>query len=178
MRPAESNGTDDSMTGAVCAPKLAHGDDATRPPIACLSTFGRAFPTVARNTQVSSAPGMSPMTGEKRLAQNAAIESGPATRRPAIGVGGGAIGASGPPRIGCMTSLDTMSFPHSLGSADSESRGKNGESGIRTHGTVAGSPVFKTGALNHSTISPELRNNLGQGVAERERSGKAVPPWR
>jgi hypothetical protein len=29
-----------------------------------------------------------------------------------------------------------------------------GESGIRTHGGLAPTPVFKTGALNHSTISP------------------------
>ncbi len=29
-----------------------------------------------------------------------------------------------------------------------------GEGGIRTHETVAGSPVFKTGAFNHSTTSP------------------------
>ena len=30
-----------------------------------------------------------------------------------------------------------------------------GEGGIRTHGTVAGSLVFKTRALNHSTTPPE-----------------------
>ena len=29
-----------------------------------------------------------------------------------------------------------------------------GESGIRTHGTVAGTTVFKTILLNHSSISP------------------------
>ena len=29
-----------------------------------------------------------------------------------------------------------------------------GEGGIRTHGTVAGTLVFKTRALNHSTTSP------------------------
>ena len=32
----------------------------------------------------------------------------------------------------------------------------DGEGGIRTHGTVAGTLVFKTRALNHSTTSPEL----------------------
>ncbi len=32
-----------------------------------------------------------------------------------------------------------------------------GEGGIRTHETVAGSPVFKTGAFNHSTTSPGAR---------------------
>ena len=29
-----------------------------------------------------------------------------------------------------------------------------GGSGIRTHGTLTRTPVFKTGALNHSTIPP------------------------
>jgi hypothetical protein len=29
-----------------------------------------------------------------------------------------------------------------------------GESGIRTHGDIAATPVFKTGALNRSAISP------------------------
>ena len=31
----------------------------------------------------------------------------------------------------------------------------DGEGGIRTHGTVAGTLVFKTRALNHSTPSPD-----------------------
>ena len=31
-----------------------------------------------------------------------------------------------------------------------------GEGGIRTHGTVAGTLVFKTRALNHSTTSPDV----------------------
>ena len=29
-----------------------------------------------------------------------------------------------------------------------------GEGGIRTHGTLARTPVFKTGTLNHSVTSP------------------------
>ena len=29
-----------------------------------------------------------------------------------------------------------------------------GESGIRTHGTVSGTPLFKSGTFNHSAISP------------------------
>jgi hypothetical protein len=29
-----------------------------------------------------------------------------------------------------------------------------GRGGIRTHGTLAGTPVFKTGALNHSATLP------------------------
>ena len=32
---------------------------------------------------------------------------------------------------------------------------KYGGGGIRTHGTVAGTLVFKTRALNHSTTPPE-----------------------
>ena len=31
-----------------------------------------------------------------------------------------------------------------------------GESGIRTHGTVAGTAVFKTATFNHSVISPNM----------------------
>ena len=30
----------------------------------------------------------------------------------------------------------------------------SGETGIRTLGTLAGTPVFKTGAIGHSAISP------------------------
>ena len=35
-----------------------------------------------------------------------------------------------------------------------------GESGIRTHGSFE-SPVFKTGSINHSDISPYRRSNAG-----------------
>src|SRR3954464_7469301 len=33
-----------------------------------------------------------------------------------------------------------------------------GRGGIRTHGTLAGTPVFKTGALNHSATLPATRD--------------------
>jgi hypothetical protein len=33
-----------------------------------------------------------------------------------------------------------------------------GRGGIRTHGTLAGTPVFKTGALNHSATLPSLED--------------------
>jgi hypothetical protein len=33
-----------------------------------------------------------------------------------------------------------------------------GRGGIRTHGTLAGTPVFKTGALNHSATLPAVEN--------------------
>ena len=31
---------------------------------------------------------------------------------------------------------------------------RGGEGGIRTHGTLAGTPVFETGTFNHSATSP------------------------
>src|SRR3954453_22401888 len=34
-----------------------------------------------------------------------------------------------------------------------------GEGGIRTHGRLAPTPVFKTGALNHSATSPDSQIN-------------------
>jgi hypothetical protein len=36
--------------------------------------------------------------------------------------------------------------------------GIGGRGGIRTHGTLAGTPVFKTGALNHSATLPNQYN--------------------
>ena len=36
----------------------------------------------------------------------------------------------------------------------SDKRHTGGRGGIRTHGTLAGTPVFKTGALNHSATLP------------------------
>jgi hypothetical protein len=44
-----------------------------------------------------------------------------------------------------------------------------GRGGIRTHGTLAGTPVFKTGALNHSATLPNfirLAYGVCQGNAE------------
>jgi hypothetical protein len=40
-----------------------------------------------------------------------------------------------------------------------------GEGGIRTPGTLSGTPVFKTGAINHSATSPRVYQ-LYDGVAE------------
>ena len=39
-----------------------------------------------------------------------------------------------------------------------------GRGGIRTHGTLAGTPVFKTGALNHSATLPSLELSDLAGV--------------
>ncbi len=35
-----------------------------------------------------------------------------------------------------------------------EREGHGGEGGIRTLGTLSGSPVFETGLINHSSTSP------------------------
>jgi hypothetical protein len=42
-----------------------------------------------------------------------------------------------------------------------------GRGGIRTHGTLAGTPVFKTGALNHSATLPSLQFSDLAGVRVR-----------
>ena len=46
-----------------------------------------------------------------------------------------------------------------------------GRGGIRTHGTLAGTPVFKTGALNHSATLPNpewLSLSVVDGATQRE----------
>jgi hypothetical protein len=43
-----------------------------------------------------------------------------------------------------------------------------GRGGIRTHGTLAGTPVFKTGALNHSATLPNA-NFMREGVTDCKR---------
>ena len=50
-----------------------------------------------------------------------------------------------------------------------------GRGGIRTHGTLAGTPVFKTGALNHSATLPfnsGLRNVSRLAQVCRSRNGE------
>src|SRR6516164_6985336 len=42
-----------------------------------------------------------------------------------------------------------------------------GWGGIRTHGTLAGTPVFKTGALNHSATLPNFETIQPFGAAPR-----------
>lgn len=51
--------------------------------------------------------------------------------------------------------------------SSAEGLGTGGRGGIRTHGTLAGTPVFKTGALNHSATLPTLED---QALSE-------WPPW-
>jgi hypothetical protein len=58
-----------------------------------------------------------------------------------------------------------------------DNKSNGGEGGIRTPGTLSGTPVFKTGAINHSATSPTcyktilLRNN--QTIGRRCRSNIA-----
>ena len=50
-----------------------------------------------------------------------------------------------------------------------------GESGIRTHGTVARTPVFETGAFVHSAISPQAGPGRCSGSSSgnlRHKSGR------
>src|SRR5439155_23555126 len=59
-----------------------------------------------------------------------------------------------------------------------------GRGGIRTHGTLAGTPVFKTGALNHSATLPAQEfQSLSVGLARTQcERGPDVDPipsiWR
>ena len=52
-----------------------------------------------------------------------------------------------------------------------------GRGGIRTHGTLAGTPVFKTGALNHSATLPTL--DVSDLAGARGRGKRQIgPDWR
>jgi hypothetical protein len=52
-----------------------------------------------------------------------------------------------------------------------------GRGGIRTHGTLAGTPVFKTGALNHSATLPMARHQaFGGGKIKNGRNRIAPGP--
>src|SRR6201992_3596629 len=54
-----------------------------------------------------------------------------------------------------------------------------GRGGIRTHGTLAGTPVFKTGALNHSATLPSLElKHLARPAHLRKRRLPPVCPRR
>src|SRR5207244_5369576 len=44
-----------------------------------------------------------------------------------------------------------------------------GRGGIRTHGTLAGTPVFKTGALNHSATLPSAQRQSLSHVKIKDR---------
>src|ERR1700688_4252891 len=50
-----------------------------------------------------------------------------------------------------------------------------GRGGIRTHGTLAGTPVFKTGALNHSATLPSPETSDLAGVGRRGKCRLPAP---
>jgi hypothetical protein len=55
-----------------------------------------------------------------------------------------------------------------------------GRGGIRTHGTLAGTPVFKTGALNHSATLPNQQYQRVDGIGARtswQRFANLDPTW-
>ena len=65
-------------------------------------------------------------------------------------------------------------------------RGNGGEGGIRTHGTLARTPVFKTGTFNHSVTSPgtlwlvrtlcDIRKVFSRGKTHQKRKrGRSAP---
>ena len=58
---------------------------------------------------------------------------------------------------------------------DVDGRETGGWGEIRTHGTLAGTPVFKTGALNHSATHPEQEN---QAKTNRGEQGELPPATR
>jgi hypothetical protein len=55
-----------------------------------------------------------------------------------------------------------------------------GRGGIRTHGTLAGTPVFKTGALNHSATLPiqEFQSLSPAYRRTQWKRGEFGPSWR
>ena len=53
--------------------------------------------------------------------------------------------------------------------------GCGGRGGIRTHGTLAGTPVFKTGALNHSATLPSVEYQSLGPYSLREQTAKLAP---
>lgn len=60
-----------------------------------------------------------------------------------------------------------------------QSAASGGWSGIRTHGGVAPTPVFKTGALNRSAIHPAGGGTFSHARrgCKRRGSGAVVPSW-
>src|ERR1700755_2331941 len=53
-----------------------------------------------------------------------------------------------------------------------------GRGGIRTHGTLSGTPVFKTGAINHSATLPEPCDcGIPLETSRAKTANGAVCPW-
>ena len=53
-----------------------------------------------------------------------------------------------------------------------------GEGGIRTHGTLPRTAVFKTAALNHSATSPDPDRKIGSRVLRAGRGRLHAMRWR
>lgn len=68
-------------------------------------------------------------------------------------------------------------LPFKVLAASSGDEFKNGgRGGIRTHGALAGTPVFKTGALNHSATLPVIMRAIRTPPAITRRGARSSPP--
>ena len=59
----------------------------------------------------------------------------------------------------------TLMVDSQVGDCEAQTHVTGGRGGIRTHGTLAGTPVFKTGALNRSATLPTVPL-MGEGEAD------------
>jgi hypothetical protein len=73
---------------------------------------------------------------------------------PSLGLAPRWLGAASPSARASLRSRRTRVGSHPLSLMQRKCKGIGGESGIRTHGGRKTTPVFKTGALNRSAISP------------------------
>ncbi len=72
-----------------------------------------------------------------------------------------AVSASGPVNRSALKTPGNLTLSAASGLAESATRmGTGGEGGIRTHGTLARTPVFETGAIDHSATSPSAQVGL------------------
>ena len=76
--------------------------------------------------------------------------------------------------IGGPVSLDGDAAADNIAAGKSTATG--GGSGIRTHGELAPTPVFKTGALNRSAIPPEWRATRNAPSPPKSRGVARVAP--
>jgi hypothetical protein len=83
--------------------------------------------------------------------------------------------------LSAESSIARQPADFTVNSDTTTNRGKHtgGRGGIRTHGTLAGTPVFKTGALNHSATLPLLQDQaLGGAKIKNDREQKWLWPQR
>src|SRR5215204_528655 len=67
------------------------------------------------------------------------------------------------PTFGCRPTTPSALAARSPSQRADVVRRSSGQGEIRTHGTVAGTPVFETGAFNHSATCPVQPKNLARG---------------